>query len=78
MILEQRRQPRLKFGELAVQLGFISEAQLEELLLAQKEGLFSQDEMSLARTRLQTYRERENGAGDEASTSATPGIGATD
>lgn len=78
VILEQRRQPRLKFGELAVQLGFISEAQLEELLLAQKEGLFSQDEMSLARTRLQTYRERENGAGDEASPSATPGSGAAD
>jgi hypothetical protein len=72
VILEQRRQPRLKFGELAVQLGFITKVQLEELLLAQKEGLFSQDEIGLARTRLQTYRERENGAGSRAESSAMP------
>lgn len=57
VLLEQRRQPGKKFGELAVALGMLSESQREELLLAQQEGLFTDAEMREARRRLREFRE---------------------
>lgn len=57
VLLEQRRQPGKKFGELAVQMGLLSESQREELLLAQQEGLFTDAEMREARRRLREFRE---------------------
>jgi hypothetical protein len=57
VLLEQRRQPGRKFGELAVELGLLSESQREELLLAQQEGLFTDGEMREARRRLREFRE---------------------
>lgn len=56
VLLEQRRQPKRKFGETAVSMGFLTEGQLEELLLAQQEGLFTDEEIQEARRRLRAYR----------------------
>lgn len=57
VLLEQRRQPGKKFGELAVEMGLLSDSQREELLLAQQEGLFTDAEMREARRRLREFRE---------------------
>ncbi len=57
VLLEQRRRPGKKFGELAVEMGLLSDSQLEELLLAQQEGLFTDAEMREARRRLREFRE---------------------
>ena len=57
MLLEQRRRPDSRFGTLAVELGLLSETALEELLLAQQEGLFTDEEMRDARQRLQEFRQ---------------------
>jgi hypothetical protein len=57
VLLEQRRQPGKKFGELAVEMSLLSESQREELLLAQQEGLFTDAEMREARRRLREFRE---------------------
>lgn len=57
VLLEQRRQPGKKFGELAVEMGLMTESEREELLLAQQEGLFTDAEMREARRRLREFRE---------------------
>ena len=57
VLLEQRRRPDSRFGTLAVELGLLSETALEELLLAQQEGLFTDEEMRDARLRLQEFRQ---------------------
>ncbi len=57
VLLEQRRRPDSRFGTLAVELGLLSETALEELLLAQQEGLFTDEEMRDARQRLQEFRQ---------------------
>lgn len=56
ILVEQRQQPDKKFATLAVDLGMLTEAQREELLLAQQEGLFSDAEMREARERLREFR----------------------
>ena len=61
-MLEQRHQPKLRFGEIAVELGFLTPAQVEELLASQKSGLFTDEEIQTARVRLREFRELENGA----------------
>lgn len=53
---EQRKFPKKRFGELAVERGFIQEAQLDELLEVQKAGLFTEAEIQWARTALESYR----------------------
>ncbi len=53
---EQRRYPRLRFGDVAVQLGLLTDGQIQELLLAQQEGLFTNAEIREARERLRAYR----------------------
>lgn len=57
VLLEQRRRPDSRFGSLAVELGLLSDTALEGLLLAQQEGLFTDDEMREARRRLQEFRQ---------------------
>lgn len=57
ILLEQRRQPRLRFGDLAIQMGLLDETQLRELLLTQQEGLFTDNEIREARARLRAFRE---------------------
>ncbi|MCG8469824.1 MAG: hypothetical protein MJB57_16725 [Gemmatimonadetes bacterium] len=55
ILIEQRRYPRLRFGDVAVQLDLLSEAEVQELLVAQEQGIFSDEEISDARRRLTTY-----------------------
>jgi len=57
VLLEQRRRPDSRFGSLAVELGLLPDTVLEELLLAQQEGLFTDEEMRDARRRLQEFRQ---------------------
>jgi hypothetical protein len=57
VLMEQRRQPEKRFASLAVELGFLTDSQREELLLAQQEGLFTEAEMREARERLREFRE---------------------
>ena len=59
ILLEQRRQPRLRFGDLAVQMKLLDDTQLRELLVAQQEGLFTDEEIREARARLRAFREIE-------------------
>jgi hypothetical protein len=57
VLMEQRRQPDKRFATLAVEMGLLDESQREELLLAQQEGLFTEDEMRRAREGLRQFRE---------------------
>ncbi|MCL7967035.1 MAG: hypothetical protein M8857_07995 [marine benthic group bacterium] len=57
ILMEQRRQPDKRFATLAVELGLLEDSQREELLLAQQEGLFTEDEMRRAREGLRQFRE---------------------
>ena len=59
VLLEQRRQPRKQFGEVAVEMGVLDETVLRELLVAQGEGLFTDEEIRDARQKLREYRDRE-------------------
>jgi len=52
ILAEQRRYPRLRFGDIAVQLGMLTEPQLQEVLLAQQQGVFTDAEICDARDRL--------------------------
>ncbi len=57
VLIEQRRQPDRRFATLAVEMGLLDDSQREELLLAQQEGLFTEQEMREARERLREFRE---------------------
>jgi hypothetical protein len=57
VLMEQRRQPDKRFATLAVEMGLLEESQREELLLAQQEGLFTEEEMRQAREGLRQFRE---------------------
>lgn len=57
ILAEQRRYPRLRFGDIAVQLGLLTEPQLQEVLLAQQQGVFTDTEIREARDRLRQFRE---------------------
>ena len=59
---EQRKFPKKRFGELAVEMDFITETQLDELLGAQKAGLFTEAEIQRARATLESYRREESSA----------------
>lgn len=56
VLMEQRRQPGKRFGELAVEMDLITEPQLDDLLQAQQNGLFTDAEIREARQRLETFR----------------------
>jgi hypothetical protein len=56
ILAEQRRYPRLRFGDIAVQFGLLTESQLQELLLAQQQGVFTDAEIREARDRLRVFR----------------------
>lgn len=66
VLLEQRRRPRRRFGELAVELGLLEEGELEALLLTQQEGVYTKAEIRGARQRLQAYRDSREQALEEA------------
>ncbi len=53
---EQRKFPKKRFGEIAIELSYITEEQLDELLAVQQAGLFTEEEIQSARTRLETFR----------------------
>ena len=57
ILVEQRNQPDERFAAIAMDLGMLSEQQREELLLAQQEGLFTDEEMRDARERLREFRQ---------------------
>jgi hypothetical protein len=57
ILAEQRRYPRLRFGDIAVQLGLLTEPQLQEVLLAQQQGVFTDAEIRETRDRLRVFRE---------------------
>ena len=57
VLMEQRRQPDKRFATLAVEMGLLDDSQREELLLAQQEGLFTEEEMRQAREGLHQFRE---------------------
>lgn len=62
---EQRKFPKKRFGEIAIELDYINENQLNELLAVQQAGLFTEEEIQSARTRLEAFRR-------QASSPATP------
>ncbi len=55
---EQRRYPRLRFGDIAVELGLLTTAERDELVRAQQEGVFSDDEIRDAKRRLESHYAR--------------------
>lgn len=57
ILVEQRNQPDELFAAIAMDLGMLTEQQREELLLAQQEGLFTDEEMRDARERLREFRQ---------------------
>lgn len=59
ILIEQRKRPRERFGELAVELGLLTESELEELLVAQQQGLFTDEEIREGRARIRAFRELE-------------------
>lgn len=58
VLVEQRRRPEMRFGELALEMGLLEEDELERLLEVQREGRFSKAEIRLARRRLETWHEK--------------------
>jgi hypothetical protein len=56
ILVQQRDLPDERFAAIAVDLGMLNEEQREELLLAQQEGLFTDEEMRDARERLGEFR----------------------
>ena len=59
---EQRKFPKKRFGEIAVELEYITEAQLDGLLEAQKAGLFTEEEIQGARRSLEAFRRNASSA----------------
>lgn len=55
---EQRRYPRLRFGDIAVELGLLTRDQRDELVRAQQEGVFSDEEIRDAKRRLEAHYTR--------------------
>lgn len=56
VMARQRSEPGLTFGDHAVEMGYLSETQLEDLTQTRHEGLYGQDEIRRARRRIQDYR----------------------
>jgi hypothetical protein len=59
---EQRKFPKKRFGEIAIELDYITEAQLDDLLEAQKAGLFTEEEIQGARQSLEAFRRNASSA----------------
>lgn len=59
----QETRPDEYFGQLAVELGHLDQEELDELLEAQAEGLFTNEEIQDARRRLKAYQRRKKREG---------------
>ena len=59
---EQRKFPKKRFGEIAVELTYITESQLDDLLESQKAGLFTDEEIQGARQSLEAFRRNASSA----------------
>ena len=59
---EQRKFPKKRFGEIAVELDYITEEQLDDLLETQKAGLFTDEEIQGARQSLEAFRRNASSA----------------
>lgn len=57
VLVAQREKTEKRFGELAVEMGLLTDEGLESLLLAQQQGQFSREEIRDARERLEAYHE---------------------
>lgn len=57
VLVEQRRQPKRQFGDLAVEMGLLDHGKLKDLLEAQQAGLFTDEEIREARQRLREFRQ---------------------
>jgi len=55
---EQRRYPRLRFGDIAVELGLLTREQRDEMVRAQQEGVFTDQEIRDAKHRLESHYAR--------------------
>lgn len=55
---EQRRYPRLRFGDIAVELELLTPEQRDEMVRAQQEGVFSDEEIRDAKRRLESHYAR--------------------
>lgn len=58
VLVAQRERPETRFGELAVEMGLLTDEELERLLRDQREGRFGKSEIRLARRRLEGYHEQ--------------------
>lgn len=53
---QQRNRPGLTFGDHAVELGHLTETQLEDLVQVKHEGVYTPEEIREAREKIQSYR----------------------
>lgn len=58
ILLIQRRRPGSYFGEVALEMGFLTSEELAELRQEQRKGLFTDSEVREARRRLEAFREK--------------------
>lgn len=61
ILLIQRRRPGSYFGEVALEMGFLTSEELAELRQEQRQGLFTDSEVRDARRRLEAFREKQAG-----------------
>lgn len=59
VLVEQERRPGIRFGDVALDLGLLTSAKLEELLEIQHRGLFTPQEIAAARQRIEEFRHHE-------------------
>lgn len=53
---QQRDRPGLTFGDHAVELGHLTETQLEDLMQVKHRGVYTPEEIRVAREKIQSYR----------------------
>lgn len=56
VMARKRSEPGLTFGDHAVELGYLTETELEDLVQTRHEALYTRDEIHRARRRIQEYR----------------------
>lgn len=56
VLSQQRNRPGLTFGDHAVELGHLTETQLEDLVQVKHQGVYTPEEIREAREKIQSYR----------------------